>query len=275
MEYYIKTAKTLCENIDNLHRTERDKNLVADKAAKDITKILRAFRTRIRKEGFKTPDEEIHFFKYIKPKIQAYLIFYSIQQEIETGKLHMCDDELKDLIEKKMRMFRHIMKQNIDFVKYYNSGMEHLDNLYFIRETRVPVISRHTTSMLIDPEFNTSHDQIAADILAFQLFKKYYAVSPDKLPPFQFPQPKLKWTAGKLALVELIYALHASGAINHGAADLKEIQESFELIFKCKIDDLYRSFHDITNRKKEQVKFVNRLEEYLVNRIDEVDGIGK
>lgn len=272
MEYYITTAKTLCENIDNLHQTERDKNIVADKAAKDITKVLRAFRTRIRKEGFKTQDEEIHFFKYIKPKIQAYLIFYSIQQEIETGKLHMCDDELKDLIEKKMRMFRHIMKQNIDFVKYYNSGMEHLDNLYFIRETRVPVISRHTTSMLIDPEFNTSHDQIAADILAFQLFKKYYAVSPDKLPPFHFPQPKLKWTAGKLDLVELIYALHASGAINHGAADLKEIQESFELIFKCKIDDLYRSFHDIANRKKEQVKFVNRFEEFLINRIDEVDG---
>ncbi|TNF47573.1 MAG: hypothetical protein EP305_07560 [Bacteroidetes bacterium] len=73
-------------------------------------------------------------------------------------------------------------------------------------------------------------------------------------------------------LVELIYALHASGAINYGAADLKEIQESFELIFNYKMDDLYRSFHDIVNRKKEQVKFVNRLEEYLINRVDEVDG---
>jgi hypothetical protein len=68
--------------------------------------------------------------------------------------------------------------------------------------------------------------------------------------------------------VELIYALHASGANNHGDADLKEIQEAFELIFKCKIDDLYRSFHDIANRKKEQVKFVNLLEKVLREKID-------
>jgi hypothetical protein len=77
----------------------------------------------------------------------------------------------------------------------------------------------------------------------------------------------------KIDVVELIYALHASGAINHGDADLKEIQEAFELIFKCKIDDLYRSFHDIVNRKKEQVKFVNVLEYYLKNRLDEVNGM--
>ena len=273
MEYYITTAKNLCDFLENLHQTERDMNILTDKAAKEITKTLRSFRSRIRKEGFNSTDEEIHFFKYIKPKIQAYLYFYSILQEIETGKLHMSDDELNDLIEKKVRMFRHIMRQNIDFVKYYTSGLDHLDKLYFIRETKLAVISRHTTSMLIDPEFNTTHDQIAADILAFELFKKHLARNKEKHPSFQFPQPKLKWTAGKLALVELIYALHASGAINHGDADLKEIQEALELIFKCKIDDLYRSFHDIANRKKEQVKFVNLLEEHLKNKLSDLSRI--
>jgi hypothetical protein len=267
MEYYITTAKNLCENLENLHQTERDMNVLTEKAGKEITKTLRSFRSRIRKEGFNSTDEEIHFFKYIKPKIQAYLYFYSILQEIETGKLCMSDDEINDLIDKKVRMFRHIMRKNLDFVKYYTSGLEHLDKLYFIRETKLAVISQHTTSMLMDPEFNTTHDQIAANILAFELFKKHLARNKEKHPSFQFPQPKLKWTAGKLDLVELIYALHTSGAINHGDADLKEIQEAFELIFKCKIDDLYRSFHDIANRKKEQVKFVNLLENYLAKRI--------
>jgi hypothetical protein len=274
MEYYITTAKKLCEELELLHQTERDINTIASRAAKMILNTLKQFRARIRKEDFANEEEEIHFFKYIKPQIQCYLVFYSVLQEIESSKLHMSDEELTNLIDKKMRMFRHIMRENIDFVKYYTSGLNHLDKLYFIREPKLSVISRHTTAMLVDPEFNTSHDQVAADILAFDLFKKHIAVDKEKIPTLHIPPPKLKWTAGKLDLVELIYALHASGAINHGDADLKEIQEAFELIFRCKIDDLYRSFHDIVNRKKEQIKFLNLLGDHLRKRLDNVNGIG-
>jgi hypothetical protein len=274
MEYYITTARNLCAEIEHLQQTERDVNTIATRAGKMILNTLKQFRLKIRKEGFTTLDEEIHFFKFIKPKIQSYLIFYSVLQEIELAKLHMSDEDIKALIEKKDRMFRHIIARNLDFVKYYLEGMDHHDNLYFVREPKVSVISRHTSAMLVDPEFNTSHDQVAADILAFELFKKYLAIDKEKHPPMKFPHPKLKWTASKLDLVELIYALHASGVINHGSADLKEIQEAFELIFKCQIDDLYRSFHDIANRKKEQIKFVNLLGENLKNRLDEVNGLG-
>lgn len=86
-------------------------------------------------------------------------------------------------------------------------------------------------------------------------------------PFFGPPKPKTKWTGSKTDIVELIYALHASGRINHGEAGLKEIQEALELIFHVKIDDLYRSFIDIANRKKEQIKFVNTLEVFLKRKI--------
>ncbi|MCB9223182.1 MAG: RteC domain-containing protein [Crocinitomicaceae bacterium] len=82
----------------------------------------------------------------------------------------------------------------------------------------------------------------------------------------------MKWTANKLDLVELIYALQASGALNYGEAELKDICSSFEQIFQIKVGDLYRSFHDISNRKKQQVKFVGKLEEKLIQKIEELDG---
>ena len=34
---------------------------------------------------------------------------------------------------------------------------------------------------------------------------------------------KQKWTGSKVALVELIYALHAEGVFNNGSSDLKDV----------------------------------------------------
>ena len=273
MEYYVATAKRLCEELEQLHYTETDIQSRADKAAKLIRKTLTSFRRKIRKEDFLSQDAEIHFFKYVKPRINSYLIFYSVLAEIETGKMVLSDDEVKNLVDKKQRMFRHIMRENLDFVKYYRAGMSHFDALYFIRGAEISSFSRHNTNQLLDPEFNTSHDLIAANIMAFDLYQRYFVPKPDLQPQFGPPQPRLKWTATKLDLVELIYALHSSGAINFGDADLKDICFALESVFQIQVGDLYRSFHDISNRKKEQIKFVNRLEGALEKKILELDGI--
>lgn len=53
---------------------------------------------------------------------------------------------------------------------------------------------------------------------------------------------KLQWTSSKAALTELIYALQCSGAINGGAAELKEIANVTERIFNIDLIDYYRTF---------------------------------
>ncbi len=273
MEYYVAKAKGLCEELEQLHFTEKDIQTRADLAAKLIKKTLTSFRRKIRKEDFLSPVAEIHFFKYVKPRINSYLIFYSVLSEIETGKMVLSNDEVKDLFDKKHRMFRHIMRENLEFVKYYRSGMTHLDSLYFIRGAEVLSFTRNNTNQLLDPEFNTSHDLVAANIMAYDLYQKHVLPNPEQQLQFGPPPPKLKWTASKLDLVELIYALQGSGAINFGDADLNDICSALESIFSIVVGDLYRSFHDISNRKKQQIKFVNRLEGELERRILELEGI--
>ncbi|MFZ9028520.1 MAG: RteC domain-containing protein [Crocinitomicaceae bacterium] len=61
--------------------------------------------------------------------------------------------------------------------------------------------------------------------------------------------------------------------INHGKANLKEVALALESTFQIQIGDLYRSFHDISNRKKEQIKFVNKLERELERKILELEGM--
>ena len=46
------------------------------------------------------------------------------------------------------------------------------------------------------------------------------------------PNIKMMWTGSKVALTELLFALHTEGAFNNGAADLKDIAEYFEHIFE-------------------------------------------
>lgn len=271
MQDFITATKSLCEQLELLHIEEANVSTRSTKAAKLIRKVLTTFRKKINDSGFDNEEDEIHFFKYVKPRVNSYLIFFSVLDEIETERLLANDKEYNECIDKKQRMFRYIMRENREFVTYYKNGLTHLDRIYFLRGANPLSLSKHATKQLDDPDFNTSHDTIAANIMAFDLFQKHLFPK-SKLSPNSPPPPKLKWTANKLDLVELIYALQSSGALNYGEADLKDICEAFEQIFQFKVGDLYRSFHDISNRKKQQVKFVNRFEELITKKIEELDG---
>lgn len=270
MEQFIASAKALSEELEQLYHNEADILKRAHEAGTLIRRTLTQFREWIRKDGFRSEANEVQFFKFIKPHIYSHLIFFTVLAEIEEQKLHLTPVDTKEYILKKERMFRHIMREHLEFVKYYRSGMTHKDKKYFIRNANPNAFGKHNNLQHLDPEFNTSHDFIAANIMAFDLFQRHF--NPPK-PQQEKKTSGLKWTSSKLDLVELIYALQASGAINYGEADLKDICALFETGLQIKVGDLYRAFHDISNRKKEQIKFVNKLKAHLERKISELEGM--
>lgn len=272
MEYYILSAKSLCEQLEQLNYTISDPLERANKAADMIRKTLSSFRNMMREEDFKSMDDEIYFFKYTKPQITAYLIFYSILAEMESLQLMLSKDDMKEFIEKKHRMFRHILRENIEFVRYYKSGMTHFDSLYFLRGTNPYGYNRLSTTQLLDPEFNTSHDLVAANLMAFDLFQKHFAPRPDLQPTYGPPAPKLKWTASKSDFIEFVYGLHASAAVNYGDVEIIELCQALQSIFKIQIEDPYRIFIDLCNRKTAPVKFIPKLEEGFLRKVEEMGG---
>lgn len=270
MEYFITAEKQLINEIELILQSSTDMTVKAKKAAKLIMNTLSSFREKIRKTGFKRDEDEIYFFKNIKPKIHAYLIFFSILSEIETSRYHMSDEEVNNLIDKKIRMFRHIKRDNLDFVTYYMEGLTHLDRLYFLRHSDVQKITRHSTTMMLDPELSTTYDVVAANIIAHQLLMKHLFPAQQnnaKMPP----SSKLKWTASKADFVELVYGLQASAAVNYGNVEIKELCLALQSVFQIHIEDPYRIFIDISNRKMAPVKFIPKIQEGLLRKIDEAD----
>lgn len=63
--------------------------------------------------------------------------------------------------------------------------------------------------------------------------------------------PALQWTGNAVELVELIYALYATGCINGGKASLKELAPVLYSFFGVESKDCYRFYTDIKRRKSD------------------------
>jgi len=78
-----------------------------------------------------------------------------------------------------------------------------------------------------------------------------------------FQKPKnskdIFWTESKNSLVELIYALHASGAISHGKIGIRKISLLFQISFRVNLGDLHHSFHRMKTRAGSRTAFLDQL----------------
>lgn len=76
--------------------------------------------------------EEIEFFKVIKPRLYHRLIYYHKVYNIEMNRPVGVDSQKAYLIDEIKAINRYNTKHS-DFVRYYRSGMTHLDSLYYLR----------------------------------------------------------------------------------------------------------------------------------------------
>ena len=80
----------------------------------------------------------------------------------------------------------------------------------------------------------------------------------------------LKWTASQVALVELIYALHASDVFHQGPPDIRQIAETLAQAFNIPVPNSYRSFQDILARQTSPTLFLDTLKKNLERHIHEM-----
>lgn len=80
----------------------------------------------------------------------------------------------------------------------------------------------------------------------------------------------IRWTGSKVALVELMYALHTSDNFNNGQADVKAIAAYFEKIFDVELGNYYRVYLEM-KIPQNSTKFLNSLANSLERRMQEED----
>ena len=239
-------------------------------------------RRLVLKHGFSTLDAEVNFFKVIKPhvygKLLYYLEIYFIEAKRPVANLPLQREYFAG-IQKRIQVF---FEQYREFYFYYRSGSNLMDKLYFVRGQSDAFLAEINTRVITYPEYNTSHDYVLSKFKAFEMVLQYIDQQIRELIRKEAESDKsqaavietgLFWTDNKVALVELVYALHSSGAINKGKLEIKQLSEVFETIFNIELGDLYRAFLEIRNRKKDRTKFIEVLKAALVKRMDDADNL--
>lgn len=242
-------------------------------------KCLQELRILVRNNEFSNKQDEIDFFKTTKPFINSRLKFftklYNYLLEKPAGSIKL----QRNFIDKQIKIAQEVAVKNLDFITYYREQATHFDENYFLRgNDKISMVS-DSSYFYTDAEFSTSHDNMVAKVMAYDLLTNFYQ---QELKELRFlekegrsksPKQKLNlhWTGNKTDLVELIYALHSSDCVNNGKADIKEIAQMTERIFKVELGDYYRTYLSLRIRKKGRTKFLDSLRNSLEKRMDESD----
>lgn len=248
-----------------------------EEAIKVILKATENIKAQVLKKPFNSQTEEIHFFKETKPKFTSKLIYYNKIYKIETKKPHGGRRAVKNYYKEELQKLKKFFDAELEFYKYYRTGSSYLDHKYFARGNFDIKLSLDSLYFESNHRFITLHSHKVAKILAHDLLEVYFE---DKLNELNHSKNiksqhkhniKLNWTGSKVALIELMYALHSDGTFNNGSADLKDIAAYFESVFDINLGQYRRAFLEIRVRKSERTKFINSLKESLLKRMDDSD----
>ena len=278
----MKYQKLLTEfeaQLDMLENGEGDILFKAETGIVLVEKYIRKLQKQIIKKTFNSQTDEIYFFKHVKPQIFSKLIYYGKLFNIESKRPRVTNTAQIKYLKHQIDKLQTFFNDNLEFYNYYRRGAMSLDEHYFVRgnrDLRLPLESFH---FLIDDEFSTCQDGTVATIMAYDMLIVYLKREVDTLEkiieipeniPMQKPS-KLFWTGSKTELIELLYALHASGSINSGTVDIKELASHFEHFYNVDLGNYYHTFIEIRSRKTSRTKFLDRLIEVLNQRMDSLD----
>ncbi|WP_303317180.1 RteC domain-containing protein [Flavivirga abyssicola] len=280
MNKYEEILKALDVHLESLDLETIDILIKSEKSIKVIKQTLKEIRNNVVAYEFENKQEEIHFFKNIKPKIYGKLIYYVKLFNVESKRPRSSNKSQIKYLNHHIDRLQNYFNDNLEFYHYYRRNETSLDEQYFLRGKTELCLFPDTFHYFIDEQFSTSHDSMVATILGYDMLIVYLKTEIDKLENnngmevncsiFQ-KQSKLFWTGNKTDLIELIYALHSTGVVNSGTADIKEVALACEQMFNISLGDYYRSFLEIRSRKINQTKFIDKLKEALSYKMLESD----
>jgi len=278
----MKYQKLISEFETKLDALESNFDDILYKAETGIThteKCVKNLRKRVVEKGFDSTREEIHFFKYIKPQVLSKLIYYAKLFNIESKRPRSSSKFQLKYLNNQINKLQVYFNDNLEFYHYYRRGATTLDDQYFVRGKSDLRSSTESFHFFIDEQFSTCQDATVAHIIAYDMLIVYLQQEIEKLESntdtpkttLMKQSSKLFWTGNKTELIELIYALQSSGAINSGTADIKEVASLFEQIFNIDLGNYYHTFIEIRARKCSKTKFLDNLIAVLKKRLQDSD----
>jgi len=203
-----ETQKALEAELGQIDSEEAEILKKAECSIYCISNSLKKLKEYLRINKFPNQEDEILFFKEIKPTIYSKLIYFIKIFNIESKRPTGSDKSQKKYIQNELNKLEKFFSENLEFYQYMRNKMIYLDDKYFVRGKHDLHLYIDTFYFDADPEFSTSHDFKVAKIMANDLLCAYLKSEIAALEKKEFgstkqisiPKGKYVWTASKNAL---------------------------------------------------------------------------
>jgi len=122
---------------------------------------------------FNSEEEEIDFFKNVKPLFTSQIEFYTLIYQGILFKPEGDPIKIESFWENESARLGRFRENKQAFVRYYKSGDTSLDKLYFLRNSNTA--RNGIVSKIYDKNANlsTSHDGLVAALIAHEMYYEY------------------------------------------------------------------------------------------------------
>ncbi|RPD43078.1 RteC domain-containing protein [Chitinophaga barathri] len=223
-------------------------------------------------QEFTDTDEQIHFFRKLRPQIDGRLFYYlQLLRLLAATPVTGLADKQKTYREEvdKITNFRN---DNKEFLLYCELNFDFLDLYYFTRSTTVFHFSGQVT--IADKRYYAPKSHEMAADTGYRLLEQYldklmYGADMHKWS--QAPGREhggLQWTGTIAALTELAYAVNELGMLGGRKLEINKLAEFFERIFGIRFINIYKAYEGIRIRKRQRTPFLDALRTALVARFE-------
>lgn len=264
----------LTSKIDEINRRKENMIRGCEEILIETDFAIRKLKELSQNYQFLDWGDEIKFFKKTKPQFVSIYIYNSKILSIESSKPYANPDALKAYYQNERDQLLYFYTEHREFISYYRRQATYLDKKYFVRFKFDFKLKLSPELYSYDEEFSTSHDHLVAQIIANDMLDEYLAskVNSDEILDLSLSKFKnLEWTAPKVALIELLYALHQTQCFNGGQADLAEIFRWAENSLNIQLGNYHKTFAEIRLRKNARTKFLALLQQNLINYVNDLD----
>ncbi|WP_426278581.1 RteC domain-containing protein [Chryseobacterium sp. S-02] len=277
-------TKTIFRKIAKLHEElelkinevydEDDMLKVAEKSLLLIDDSIRKLKSLVSAHHFENKGEEIHFFKKLKPKFISKFIYYSTVLDLESHKPNAGKNALKQYYETAQEKLKNFYTEQSDFYSYYRREATYLDHKIFVRNSYDLKMKLSLGFYNFDTSFTTSHDQLISKFLANERIDQYLKKQIDSLSENNGNQNSsgLVWSASKVGLIELVYALYHMRCFNGGNVELSEVIRFVEKSLGTNLGNFHKTIFEIRNRKQGPTKFLNIVSDNLAQHFQQTEG---
>lgn len=278
-----ETLKTVFSKLE-IELAELRKRIVDDfdfstEAMKLTEEYLSIIEEKLKTHAFTSKDDEVNYFKNYFPKIfklyyfhksiamiekEKYLVCFTESNQIEfyskcIQRMHnIYDDELLLLNESKALSNKN--KKRLFLRKNYRWRRNNLEcalnENYITNSISIAIGKRESITEVIQYLENKIRiiSSTNDDANLNSNFK-------------EMKQFNLRWTASKVLLMEMIYAIYLSKSINDGKVELQELVSAFEEFFNIDLHNHNNIIQNIKARKSNKTKFIDMLKEGLNNKL--------